>query len=356
MPHRLPLEQLAPRRVCIIKPSALGDVVQTLPVLAGLAARWPEAQFSWVVNRSLAGILAGHPQLHEVIAFDRGARGWHRWKSMPGFVKALCGAKFELVIDLQGLLRSGAMAWVTRAPRRIGYAQPREPAARWAYTDTIALPAKNLPAVPKYWRVAQALGCTGAPPAAHLGITPELHVWAAAQLAVLPAPRLAIHPGAQWTTKRWPPEHFAELARRAQREFNAGIVLVGGPGDGMLCDRIAASLTGPCVNLAEKTNLLELAAVSAAADVFLAGDTGPMHLAAAVGTPVVAVYTCTSPERAGPHGVGHRVVATRVDCAASYLRTCPTLHCMQELSPGRVWPALCAALVEADTPTRRAAS
>ena len=114
-----------------------------------------------------------------------------------------------------------------------------------------------------------------------------------------------------------------------------------------VCRELAKALTGPRVNLAGRTSLLGLAAVSSAADVFLSGDTGPMHLAAAVGTRVVAVFTCTSPARARPYGDGHRIVATRVSCAASYLKTCSTLHCLLELSPDRVWPALSAALSEA---------
>jgi ADP-heptose:LPS heptosyltransferase len=124
------------------------------------------------------------------------------------------------------------------------------------------------------------------------------------------------------------------------------VLLVGGPGERALADQIAARLSGPVVNLAEQTRLLELAALLEAADIVCSGDTGPMHLAAALGTPVVAVFTCTSPVRAGPYGTGHRVVATRVACAASYLKRCGSMMCMHELVPDRVWPALDAALRE----------
>jgi ADP-heptose:LPS heptosyltransferase len=150
-----------------------------------------------------------------------------------------------------------------------------------------------------------------------------------------------IHPGAQWQTKRWPPEHFAVLAHRAQEIHRVGVVLVGGPGDAPLCSQIESRLTGPVANLAERTDLLQLAALSARADVFLSGDTGPMHLAAAAGARVVSVFTCTSPLRAGPRGNHERVVA------ASYRKRCNSLICMQELLPHRVWPVLNAALTEA---------
>lgn len=345
MPKSPSLAELEPRRVCLIKPSALGDIVQTLPLLAGLRERWPRAHFAWVVHRNLSGLLAGHPQLDEVIEFDRSARGFARLSSIRQLAGRLRWGSFDLTIDMQGLLRSGLMCLATGAARRVGFANAREGAA-WCYTDPISVDTLEQSAVTRYWLVARALGCVGDPPAARLGITPTLRSWAAQQLAGMPRPLVAIQAGAQWETKRWPPAHFAELARRAQNEFGAGIVLVGGPGERPLADEIAFPLTGPVANLSERTKLLELAAVLEAADVVVSGDTGPAHLAAAVGTPVVAVFTCTSPIRARPYGAAHRVVATNVSCGASYLKRCPKLICMSELTPDRVWPAVSAALAE----------
>jgi len=136
--------------------------------------------------------------------------------------------------------------------------------------------------------------------------------------------------------------------------YATGTVILGGPDETELCNEFEQRLRNassggarlPVVNLAGRTSLNKLAAVSATADVFLSGDTGPMHLAAAMGTPTVAVFTCTSPLRAGPHGSGHRIVATGVSCAASYLKNCPTLHCRDELTPQRVWASLDATLSE----------
>lgn len=348
-----PLDQLQPRRVCIVKPSALGDVVQSLPVLAALRNRWPAAEFHWVIHRGLAGLLQGQPDLCGVIPFDRAARGWRRVTTSWSLAQNLRRMRFDLTIDLQGLLRSGLMTAATAAPRRVGLASAREGAA-WFYTDRVETPPGVTAAVDRYWRVAQALGCAGPPPAARLGITPELSHWARAQLAALPRPVVAVHPGAQWQTKRWPPAHFAELLRRAHEETGAGALLVCGPGEEPLCEAVSAPLRGPALNLGGKTSLLQLAAVLQQADLLIAGDTGPLHLAAAVGTPVVGLYTCSSPLRARPHGDGHRMVATAVPCAASYLKTCSSLVCMTELSPNRVWPAVSAALRQVSQETRRA--
>lgn len=348
-----PLDQLQPRRVCIVKPSALGDVVQSLPILAALRDRWPDAHIAWVIHRGLAGLLAGHPDLNEVIPFDRAARGIRQIHASWSLARRLHRADFDLTLDLQGLLRSGLMTAATRSGRRLGFASARE-GARWLYSDRIETPPHVQAAVDRYWLFAQALGCEGAPPAARLGINSAHDAWARDQLASLPRPILAMHPGAQWQTKRWPPSHFAALAQRAQREFGAGLVMVCGPGEESLCQELADQAQIPTVNLAGQTSLLQLAAVAQQADLFVSGDTGPLHLAAAVGTPVVGIYTCSSPVRARPHGLAHQVVATQVPCAASYLKTCNSMACMAELSPERVWPAVSAVLANISQRQRRA--
>jgi lipopolysaccharide heptosyltransferase I len=350
---RTPLAELEPRRVCLIKPSALGDVVQTLPILSALRERWPRAHIAWVVHRGLVDILTDHPQLDEVIPFDRSGSPARRAAGAGKLLRRLRRGEFDLVIDLQGLLRTGVMTRLSGAPRRVGFADARE-GAPLAYTDRIAIPSQTQAAIERYWAVAVALGCQGRPGLGRLGVGDEHHAWAQEKLSDLPRPIVAIHPGAQWTTKRWPPMHFAAIARRVYGEAGAGVVLVGGPGEGVLADAIEECLDGPCVNLAEHTSLRQLAAVSGAADVFISGDTGPMHLAAAMGAPVVAVFTCTSPRRAAPYGAGHRVVSAAVACAASYRRKCGSMICMDELTPERLWPAVAATLADVARRSRRA--
>src|SRR4051812_507775 len=132
------LRTLRPRHVCLIKPSALGDIVNALPVLAALRRRWPEARFTWVVNRSLRGLLDGHPALDEVIAYDRGGTGRSPLGLLrfAGFLRRLGRGDFDLAVDLQGLLRSGLMAFATRAGVRVGLADAREGATRF-YTHRV---------------------------------------------------------------------------------------------------------------------------------------------------------------------------------------------------------------------------
>lgn len=337
-----PLAEIEPRRICIIKPSALGDVVQALPALVLLRRRFPAAHIAWVVKQHFVDLLRGHADLDEVIPLASPRGRIAQAHSFVSLLRRLRGGKFDLVIDLQGLFRSGLMCWASRAPRRLGIKSARE-GATLAYTDLVDVPWKRQSAVANNCQVVAALGCLGEPPVASLPMRQEDRDWAQRELAKLPRPIMAIHPGAQWETKRWPPAHFAELARRAHGELGAGVVLVGGPGDGKFCQQIEKVLRSQSVrlvNVAEQTTLMQLAAMAEVCDVFLSGDSGPMHVAAAVGTLVVAVFTCTSPLRAGPRGGGHCVVQTDVSCRESYLKTCRSLACMGELTPDRVWPGL----------------
>lgn len=338
MATRLSLDRILPDRVLLVKPSALGDIVQTLPVLTALRQRWPHSHIAWVINESFAKLLHGHPDLDQIIPFPR-RKGWSR---LPALIRQIRG--FDLAIDLQGLFRSAALSYLA-APRRLGFRHSREGA--WlAYTDHLDTQVKQTPAVPANWSAALALGCSGPPPPARLGLTPAHTADAGALLDGLPYPRIAIHPGASWVTKRWPTSHFTALARMAQQRWGAGIVVVGGPGEEPIADAVATELP-TSLNLCGKTDLLRLAAVLRAVDVMLSNDSGPMHLAAAMGTRVVAPFTCTSTLRAGPYGTGHAAIATSVSCAASYRRTCATRHCMDELTPARLWPALDSVLAAA---------
>ncbi|MBX7165997.1 MAG: glycosyltransferase family 9 protein [Pirellulales bacterium] len=342
--RKTPLAELRPERICLIKPSALGDVVQTLPLLAGLRARWPQAKITWVLHRGLVPLLEGQPGLDGIVPFDRQQLADRPWASVPALWRELRAGRFDLAIDVQGLLRSGAVTWATGAARRVGFANARE-GASLAYTDLVAVPDVDLPAVERYWLLAAALGCEGAPRVTAPSIPDSDRRAVVDLLHGLPRPWLAIHPGARWETKRWPPASFSQVADRAVREFGASIVLLGGPEETLLTAAVRQHLkTRHVVDLAGRTTLKQLAAACDLADMLLSNDSGPMHLAAACSTPVLGVFTCTSPRRAGPFGAGHRIAATGVACAASYVRTCPTMHCMAELVPERVWPLVRAAL------------
>jgi lipopolysaccharide heptosyltransferase I len=344
---RPPLREYAARRVALLKPSALGDIVHALPVLTAVCRLYPDARITWVVNRGYEPLLRGHPDLTETLAFDRRAArgGWRAAARTYGrFFAELRRQRFDLVLDLQGLLRSGLMAAATGAPRRVGLSTAREGAA-WFYTDTVEVPGglDGMHAVDRNWLLAEALGAGDGPRRFHVPVPDEARRWAAEALAGLPRPWLVVGAGSRWHTKRWPPEHFAELTRRVQRRFGGAAVLVGGADETHLSAAVTTRLGGPARDLTGRTTLPQLAALLAAADAVVANDTGPLHLAAALGRPVVAPYTCTKVRLNGPYGSAGGVEA-RVWCQGSYLKRCPRMECMAELTPDRLWPALREAL------------
>ncbi len=331
-----------PERIAIIKPSALGDIAHALPVLTALRARFPEAHISWIVNRGYAPILEGHPALDETIAFDRGAlrKNWLRggWE-FARFLKRLRSYRFDLAIDLQGLFRTGAMSFATGARTRIGLASARE-GAMVCYSHRVEDRVGVAHAVDRYWRVIESLGDAPSVKTFHVPIHADARNWARNHLQEFPRPWLAFGVGSRWLTKRWPPEHFASLARRAQTRFGGSAIFVGTSEEAEIAQQAAALISGPVLQLAGATKLPQLVAILNEADVLLANDTGPLHLAVALGRPVIAPYTCTRVEKTGPYGQSDRAVETSVWCKGSYLKTCPRMECMADLTPDRLWPAL----------------
>jgi ADP-heptose:LPS heptosyltransferase len=388
----VPLGRLTPRRIALVKPSALGDIVHALPVLSALRAKFPHAAITWVVNKSYEPLLAGHPDLTDTLAFDRGAarrgiRGAAGYAAR--FAAELRRRRFDLVIDLQGLLRTGLMCLATGAPRRVGFAAARE-GSRYAYTDRVRVPdADRIHAVDRYWRVAEALGAGDVPKRFHVPIPAADVEWARARLAGLPRPVIAVAVGAKWVTKRWPPAHFAtllkpqaacfifvgtgddtapsqEVIRQLREEWGSSpppgdLRSATSPTRGEVRTKPAALFTSPLVgevgplrgpgggvqsnhaaalDFTGKTTLPQLAAVLASCDAMVGNDTGPLHLAAALGTPCVAPYTCTRVRLHGPYGSFAGGVETSVPCGGSYLKTCPNMVCMADLTPDRLRPRL----------------
>jgi len=338
----------APKRIAILKPSALGDIVHALPVLSALRDRWPQAHIAWVVNRGFAGLLDGHPDLNEIIPFDRAAfRGGPLAgvRYAVGFLQSVRAKRFDLVVDLQGLARTGLMAALAGAAVRVGFAQARE-GSRWAYTHRVEVPdAETIHAVDRYRRVVQFLGADVAPQRWIVPVNAGEVEAVQALLAPYPRPWVAVAAGAKWRTKRWPPEHFAEVLNRMKAKRGGTAVLVGAAEDEAISNAIAERFTGATLDLTGRTSLPRLAAVLKTCDVMLANDTGPLHLAAALGTPCVAPYTCTRIAKHGPYGNFATAAATLVPCAGSYLRQCPNgWKCFTELTPDRLFPALETAL------------
>jgi len=350
MVHVLPSEFDA-RRICVIKPSALGDIVQSLPLCYSLRARFPGARISWIANREYVELLSGVAVLDEVIPFGR-RDAWGRvssWGRLFALLARLHRSRFDLVLDLQGLMRTAIMSMATRAPKRIGLETAREGAHR-ACHETLPGTARTVPAHQRYRRVAQWLGVRTFPDVFRLEWDSEIARWADRQLLEAGRPVMVVHAGARWISKRWPAERFASVAAKAIRRLDFSVILAGSRADVRIAQSVESALRkfisgGTVLNLAGQTTLPQLSALLQSAALLFSNDSGPMHLAAALGTPVLAIFTCTDPVRSGPSGQIHELLSAEVACAGSYKKRCPhrgTQHlaCMDALSTETVYAAL----------------
>lgn len=319
-----------PGRILIIKPSAIGDVVHSLPVLNLLRRKWPAAHVSWLVASACAGLLDGHPQIDDVIIFDRRrfGKGWRKPSAAAGlfgFTRSLRQRQFDLVIDLQGLFRSGWLAVKTRAAVRVGPAEARE--LGWIfYTHRIPTGFPSGHAVDRYLNIAEALGLGRSPVEFKFPTSDEDRKFVA-DLLPGTAPYAVFLPGTNWETKRWPAEKFAACVSPLRERFGLRSVVAGGMGDAHLAAQIPGS-----VDLTGKTNLRQLVALLERAALVIANDTGPMHIAAALGRPMVSIYGPTSPDRTGPYGRVNTVVQLDIECSPCYGRHCSHISCMRKLS------------------------
>ncbi len=330
------------RRILLIKPSSLGDIIHALPTFDALRRRFPEAELSWFVKAEWAGILERVTGLNRIWPVGTGLSAWLRE------IGRLRGHRFDLVVDLQGLFRSGAAAWLSGCGIRVGLANAREGSA-WCYTHRIAVRDPELHAVDRYLLVAQALGCPATVPAFPLHPLEAdrgmVHTLLARHGLGAGTRWVAMHVSARWPTKRWPLASFLAVARALQ-EDGLRVVVIGSASERPEAQEVA-STTG-AVDLAGQTSLPVLPALLKQAVCLVTNDSGPMHLAAAVGTPVVALFGPTSPVRTGPYGVGHRVMQTALPCQPCFSRTCRNqvpLECLTTIDPEQVIRAVRAAAV-----------
>jgi heptosyltransferase-1 len=324
--------------------SALGDVVQALAFAEAVAALWPRARLDWLVEEAAADILTGHPLLDRVIVsrrkawFGRQAGGpGRRLSEMRHFFKELRSRDYDLVVDLQGLFKSGILTRMARGRQRLGFAHSRE--FSWLFVNH-RLPAydPDRHAVERYLDVARSLGAEVDRPRFRIALGPEQ----AERIDRLLAegggsgPLVVVHPEAWWPTKQWSAQFFGAVIDGLVTRWDARVVLTGAPSAGDLAGRIIASCATPPVSLVGRTGLRDLAELLRRAEVVICPDTGAMHLAAAVGTPVVALFGPTAPWRTGPVGEGHRIVRLGLDCSPCFKKVCPDPRCMSQISPAVV--------------------
>jgi lipopolysaccharide heptosyltransferase I len=324
------------REILIIKPSSLGDIVHALPAVGAIRAHFSRARISWLVKAEWAGLLKGHPFIDEVISAP------FSWRRLPEVIRSVRKRPFDLVIDLQGLFRSAFLGFLTPASFRVGLMEGRE-GAPWFYTDPVSLPDGAEHAVDRYRVVAKALGAASDEP--RFGLVPSEETASFVERLIreagLDGPFAVIHPTARWESKKWAPDRFAKIADWLMEEKKMPVLFIGGRGEREEIDRLLSTMKHPAVNVAGKTGLLESAELIRRGRFFLCNDSGPMHLAAAVGTPVFALFGPTNPAKVGPYGAGHTVLQKKIDCLGCGRDRCARGNeCMNAISVEEVQQAI----------------
>jgi heptosyltransferase-1 len=323
-------------RILVVKLSAIGDIIHTLPAVSALRRAYPNAWLAWMVEKTGANLLRGNPDIDELITID--TRAWranwwvglrHAWY----VTRHLRSANFDLCIDFQGLLKSALFAYLSGAPQRLGFARQRCREPLSALLTNLHGPSQNpdVHIVEQLVELLQPLGIkTGERrftiPVSEAEVHFAARVWRELGFAS-GVPVVVLNPGAAWETKRWGEANFARLNDALIRRYQVKTLLAWGPGEEPLVQRVARA-TSYTPAIAPATTLLQLAALLSHCAVCVSGDTGPLHLAAAMGTPTVALFGPSNPQRNGPYGPGHVVLHHKLPCSNCYQRTCNHWECL----------------------------
>ncbi len=339
--------------VLIVKLSAIGDVIHALPALNALKERFPGAQIDWLVEEAAADLLIGHQALRRVIVCPRkrwmkalkDSKGRDRgavFRSARAFARDLRRTRYDLIFDFQNLLKSAVWVALVRGDQKIGfgYGLQHSEGSYLFYNRRVPAPSMERHALERYLLLLETVGIDRPAVAYDLPVFDRHHA-AADQLITQSGLKgkhvlFAIHPMAGWPTKRWTHTGFAALADWLIEARGAGVMFTGAMADRSEVAAIIGRMRHAAVDLSGQTDLKTLAALYSGVACLVSTDTGPMHLAAAVGTPVVALFGPTAPWRTGPYGSGHEVVRPDVSCSPCFRREVRECNCMQRIEVATV--------------------
>jgi len=336
--------------ILIVKLSAIGDVVHTLPSLEAVRELYPHGHITWVIEEASADLVTGHPSLDRLLVSRRKRwlrnvrrpRAWRQtFRDMRQFLSDLRDRHYDIVIDFHGLFKSAAIVLLSRGKRKIGYRSMQE-LSGLVLTEKIPEDMKKH-AIDRYLDFPRYLGWRGNGVQFRIPIGEEVKSSVRRLLhdneIDIAAPFVAVSPLALWPTKLWDDGRFARLCDKIISDLSLPVLLTGADRDGSLT-RIEDTMQCPVVNLGGRTTLKELAYLFSHAAAVITTDSGPMHIAAAVGTPTVALFGPTDPSRTGPYGAGHRVIRGGVACSPCFLKRCDHRYCMDNITVDAVYGAV----------------
>ncbi len=347
------------KKILLIRLSSLGDVVLTTPAIRAVRAHFPNAHIAMLVAKQSAEVLRENPHLNEILRFDRLAPDkdiGEMWR----VIRTLRERKFSLTIDFQGKFRTKVLAYLSGAAERVGRgrlctvrvpqdkSQPGERASRKHATEqnlallhAIGIPAEDR-TLEMFLAESEREEATKRFDAAGIPSSKQRHV-----------PIVGLFPGAGWKLREWMPERFAAIGDKLVRHFNAHVLIFGGPQEVELVAKVAGLMHASAVPFAGNLQIRQLAACLEKCSLFLTNDTGPMHIAAAVGTPTVALFGPGNHHRFQPLGVLHQTLRHDVPCSPckQFTDKCQDNVCMKRIRVDEVWEAVRARLQRVPTLT-----
>ncbi len=309
-----------PKKILIVLHGSIGDVTRALPLADLIRAGFPDAHLAWSVEPPSLPLVERYPAVHEVILFDR-RRWWRKW--LP-FLRRVRAQRFDLVLDLQRHFKSGVISRWSGAPHRLGFNRLDGKECNWLFNNHfIPATGDGVSKLDHYLEFAEYLGIAVSPVEWKFQLTEEEEQNIDNRLQSVHDDFAVLFVGSRWESKRWFPAQAAECASTIRERHDLQIVLLGGPEDRSIAAEIMSIGTAPMLNLVGQTPLAEALGIIARARLAVGPDTGLMHIAAAVGTPVVSLWGATSPVRAGPYGFEDLVIQGKAPCVPCYRRQCP---------------------------------
>ena len=317
-----------PKKILIIKPSSLGDVIHSLPFLKSLNETFLDTEIHWVIARGLEGLLENHPMIKRIWIINKD--DWKNLKTLERTIKEfrylfseLKKESFDIVVDLQGLFRSALIAYTTGSPIRIGLKNSREGSSLF-YTHKVES-ERDIHAVDKYLMIASALGCEIKNISFPMPLIKEKDYIKKIKEEI--GDYVVLIPSARWKTKIWGAEKFGRLSKM----LNMRSLIIGSNSDIEIAKEIEVFSSGKAISFAGKTDLKDVITLIRGSRFVISNDTGPMHIAAALNKQVVAIFGPTSPERTGPYGKNHLVIRSSLSCSPCFKKRCSDIRCMDSI-------------------------
>ena len=341
------------QHILCVRLSAIGDVIHALPIASALRKAYPEAEISWIVQDLAYDLVADNPNLDNVILLpkNRWAAEFKdaKWQTLKKGKQFFSDLKeeydFDTALDVHGLFKSGLTTYLSGAGRRIGSADGREGSTLF-YNHQVTMPEEEMHQIDRNLHLAKALGADGAEVEFDLNLPESVQQHVSQLLEDFEVDQsrqlVAINPFTTWESKNWLPVRYAALADKLIADLGCEVLFTGGPGDREGVVEILGMMGQTAHNLAGKTNLKELAALYTQVDMFVGGDTGPMHLAVAQGTQSVVLMGPTNPKTHGPYGDEHIVIQPEVECKNCWNRVCPRDNhiCMERITVRSVYQTI----------------